>query len=360
MNIDIIKILLPAVISFLVGVTFTPLFAHYLYTYKLWKKKGQVKSLDGQIAILTETLREGNEHHTPRLGGVVIWVSVFITALLFWSMGHFFTTSITAKLDFISRKQTWLPLLGILVGAFVGGIDDILVTEGFKNSIGKMSSIGTYIGGGLSFPLRLGAVATLGMFAGSWFYFKLDVDAVYMPFYGHIHLGMAFIALFILVTVMLFSTSVIDGIDGLSGGIFSFIFTAYGVIALISNQIDISALCFVIVGGILAFLWFNVPPALFYMSETGIMALLLALSVISFMTDAVLFLPIIAFPLLATSLSVITQLLSKKFLKRKIFLVAPLHHHFEAKGWPKHRIVMRYWIVSFICALLGIVVFLIA
>ena len=164
----------------------------------------------------------------------------------------------------------------------------------------------------------------------------------------------------VIVTLALFSTSVIDGIDGLSGGIFSSIFSAYGVIAFINQQIDIATLCFVIAGGIMAFLWFNIPPALFYMTETGIMGLLLALSVIVFMTDAVMYLPIIALPLVITTLSVIIQLLSKKFLKRKIFLVAPLHHHFEAKGWPRYRIVMRYWIVSYVCALLGVVIVLIS
>jgi phospho-N-acetylmuramoyl-pentapeptide-transferase len=110
----------------------------------------------------------------------------------------------------------------------------------------------------------------------------------------------------------------------------------------------------------MAFLWFNVPPALFMMGETGIMALLLCLSVITFMTDAVLYLPIIALPLVVTTMSVILQLLSKKFLKRKMFLVAPLHHHFEAKGWPRYRIVMRYWIVSYMCALFGVVIVLVS
>ena len=104
----------------------------------------------------------------------------------------------------------------------------------------------------------------------------------------------------------------------------------------------------------------NVPPASFMMGETGVMALLLALSVIVFLTNSVFYLPIIAFPLIVTSMSVILQLSWKKILKRKLFLVAPLHHHFEVKGWQRHTIVMRYWIVAYVCALLGVIIAIIS
>ena len=172
---------------------------------------------------------------------------------------------------------------------------------------------------------------------------------------------MAFIPFFIIVMLAIYSGGVIDGIDGLSGGIFASIFSGYAIIAFIQNQIDISALCAVIVGGILAFLWFNIPPARFYMSETGSMALTITLVVIAFMTDSVgdghgvIALPIIAFPLLLTSASVIIQLLSKKFRGKKVFLVAPLHHHFEAIGWSASKVAMRYWIVGIIFTLFGVI-----
>ena len=148
--------------------------------------------------------------------------------------------------------------------------------------------------------------------------------------------------------------------DGLSGGVMSAVFTAYGMIAYAHGQVNIAALCFVIVGGIMAFLWFNIPPALFYLSETGMLALSLTLSVIAFLTDAVMYLPVIAFPLLITTLSVILQLFWKKVFKRKLFIVAPLHHHFQAQGWPASKVTMRYWIVSYMCALLGVVIVLIS
>jgi phospho-N-acetylmuramoyl-pentapeptide-transferase len=280
---------------------------------------------------------------------------VFTTTILLWLISKFDPTPVTQKLEFISRNQTWLPLFAMAVGAIVGAIDDLLVVEAYK---GRLNS---YIGGGLSFPVRLFAVSALGLFAGWWFYAKLGVDYVYMPFHGNVHLGgFLFTLFFVIVTLATFSTGVIDGVDGLSGGVMSAVFTAYGMIAYSHGQVNISAFCFVVVGGIMAFLWFNIPPALFYLSETGMLALSLSLSVIAFLTNAVVYLPIIALPLMATTLSVILQLFWKKFFKRKLFLVAPLHHHFQALGWASSKVTMRYWIVSYMCAMLGVVIALIS
>lgn len=355
-SLDPLKVLFPAMVSFVFGIVVAPYIIKVLTHYKIWKKKAVTKTIDGKEATITANLHKNDEEKKLlRMGGIVVWGSVFFTALLFWILSKVYPTEMTSKLDFISRNQTWLPLMGMLVGAFVGGIDDLLVSQFFNKKEG------TYIGGGLSLSIRMMSVSLMGLFAGCWFYFKLGVVSVYVPFFGPVILGgLIFIIFFVLVTLSLFSTSVIDGIDGLSAGIFTSIFSAYGAIAFINNQINISALCFVIAGAILAFLWFNVPPASFMMGETGIIAILLSLSVIVFLTDAVLYLPIIALPLVITTLSVIFQLFWKKFFKKKLFLVAPLHHHFEAKGWPRHRIVMRYWIVSYICALLGVILVLIS
>jgi phospho-N-acetylmuramoyl-pentapeptide-transferase len=349
---DSFKVLLPTIVSFGVGIILAPIVSHYLYKYKLWKKKSVTKTIDGHEATISSKLHDDENKQTPRMGGIVVWASVIITALFFWLLSHLYPTPMTLKLDFVSRTQTWLPLMALIVGAVVGLIDDLLVVEAFKKN-------GSYIGGGLSFPIRLLAVALMGLFAGWWFYYKLGVSSVYIPFMGDVQLGLWFILFFVIVTLATFSTGVIDGIDGLSGGVMISIFTAYGMIAFAHAQINIATLCFVIVGGIMAFLWFNIPPALFYLTETGMLALSLSLSVIAFLTDAVIYLPIIAFPLVATTASVILQLLSKKIFHKKLFLVAPLHHHFEAVGWPRYKVTMRYWIVSFVCAILGVVIALI-
>lgn len=352
---DSLKILLPAIVTFLVGVSIAPAFINFLVKYKLWKKKNVSTTIDGKLATITATLHNDEGVPVPRMGGVIVWFSVLVTALCFWLISKIYPTDLTLKLDFISRNQTWLPLMAMIVGAIVGALDDLLVVEAFG------SKLNSYIGGGLSFPVRLLSVASMGLFVGWWFYVKLGVTSVYIPFYGDLFLsGVLFIVFFILVTLAVFSTGVIDGIDGLSGGVMSAVFTAYGMIAYLHGQIDIATLCFVFVGGILAFLWFNIPPAKFYLSETGMLALTLALSVIAFLTDAVMYLPIIALPLVVSTLSVILQLFWKKFFKRKLFLVAPLHHHFQAKGWQSQTVTMRYWIVSYICAMLGVIVVLIS
>jgi phospho-N-acetylmuramoyl-pentapeptide-transferase len=116
----------------------------------------------------------------------------------------------------------------------------------------------------------------------------------------------------------------------------------------------------VIVGGILAFLWFNIPPARFYMSETGSMALTVTITVIAFLTNHVLLLLVIAFPLIATSMSNVVQLIYKRIFGRKLLQIAPIHHHFEAIGWPAYKVTMRYWIISIFCAILGTVLALVA
>ena len=354
-TLDPLKILLPAIISFLVGIAIAPDFINFLNRHKFWKKKNVSTTIDGQAATITAALHNDEGIKVPRMGGFVIWFSVLVTALSLWLISQYFTSALSIKLDFISRNQTWLPLMAMLVGALVGMLDDLLVVEAFG------SKLNSYIGGGLSFPIRLLAVSSLGLFAGWWFYAKLGVDSVYIPFYGHLVLGgFLFILFFIIVTLALFSTGVIDGVDGLSGGVMSAVFTAYGMIAYLQGQIDIATLCFVFVGAILAFLWFNIPPAKFYLSETGMLALSLALSVIAFLTDAVMYLPIIALPLVVSTLSVILQLSWKKIFKRKLFLVAPLHHHFQAKGWQSQTVTMRYWIVSYICAVLGVVIVLVS
>jgi phospho-N-acetylmuramoyl-pentapeptide-transferase len=202
-------------------------------------------------------------------------------------------------------------------------------------------------------------VSLTALFSGWWFYEKLGVHEIDIIGVGPVDLGIFFIPFFVIVALSIYASSVIDGIDGLSGGTFMFIFTAYAGIALYQNQVDLAALSATIAGGILAFLWFNVPPARFYMTETGIMALTMALTTIAFMTDmlgggeGVSVLPIIGFLLVATVASDIIQVVSKRFFGRKVFRIAPLHHHFEALGWPGYKVTMRYWILGFVCAVLG-------
>ncbi len=354
MILDLAKVFVPAILSFAFGIALTPLLTHYLYTKRMWKKKAGKIDLDGKETPLFNKLHETRETGTPRLGGIIIWVSTLLSIL---TVSFFVTISGSEplqSLDFLSRNQTWIPLAVLLLGAFIGFIDDLFEIRGTNGKTG-----------GLSLRKRLILVGLIGLLCGLWFYFKLEVSFVGFPFIGPLFIGAFLIPLFSLITIGVYSGGIIDGIDGLAGGIFAIIFGAYGIIAFFQYQIDLAAFCAALVGGILAFLWFNIPPARFYMSETGSMALTLALAVVAFMTDSLgggkglSVLPIIAFPLVITSLSAIIQMMSKKFLKRKVFRIAPLHHHFEALGWPSYKVTMRYWVFGVIAALLGSVVALV-
>ncbi len=355
MIIDIVKVFLPSTVAFCMGIFITPLLTNFLYKHKMWKKKAGKVDSQGNPTVIFNSLHKEKEVGTPRMGGVVIWGSTIVTVLGFFFIARFFPGAISHKIDFLSRNQTWLPLSTLFLGAIVGLIDDYLEIKGSHD----------HIAGGLSLKKRLFAVLLISFLCAAWFYFKLEVSSIGLPFGGEFHLGLLFIPFFMAVTVFIYSGGVIDGIDGLAGGIFATMFASYAGIAFYQNQIDLAALCTTIVGGILAFLWFNIPPARYYMSETGTMGLTITLAVVAFLTDSlaggygILVLPVIALPLVLTTLSNIIQVLSKKYRGKKVFLVAPLHHHFEALGWPAYKVTMRYWIIGIIFAILGLILALI-
>ena len=318
----------------------------------MWKKNPRTESVDITNSDFARVHNTASEISTPRVGGIIIWVSVLLCVLLIYLLSIFFPSDLTEKLNFFSRSQTLIPLASLILASCIGLVDDMFQILG-KGSIAKDNIIYR--------KFKIFLVSVIGLAISLWFYYKLDMHTVHLPWNGDLDIGIWFIPFFIIIMLAVFSTSVIDGMDGLSGGILTSIFTAYAVIAFVNNQIDIAALCAVIAGGTLAFLWFNVPPARFYMGETGILGLTVTLSVIAFLTNSVLLLPIIAFPLAATSLSVILQIISYKYFgKRRIFRVAPLHHHFEALGWSREKVVMRYWIVGVVFAILGVIVALIS
>jgi phospho-N-acetylmuramoyl-pentapeptide-transferase len=352
MLLNVLKIFIPWIFTFFVGISITPILTHYLYKHKMWKKKaGKGAGLGDKTGTpIFNELHKEKETGTPRMGGIIIWVSVLITSLVFWALGFFFPEDLTTKFDFMSRGQTWLPLFTLISASLIGLVDDLLT----------VSDKGTYLAGGMPLKIRLGVVSLIGLIGGWWFYSKLGVSSIAIPFDGVWEMGILIIPFFILVMLALFSSGVIDGIDGLSGGVMASIFAAYGGIAFFQNQIDLSVFCAVIVAGILAFLWFNIPPARFYMSETGMLGLTTTLTVVAFLTGHVLILPIIAFPLFITTLSDIIQVSSKKYRGKKVFLVAPIHHHFEALGWPSYKVTMRYWIIGVVFAVIGMILALLS
>lgn len=349
---DVVRVLIPAGTAFVIGVGLTPIITHYLYRYKAWKKTPGKVAYDGSTATEFNRLHTGHETRAPRMGGIIVWASTLLAITGFAFFAKLFPGPITEQLDFFSRGQTWMPLAALLVGAFAGLIDDLLIIRPGGN--------------GLRLRYRLFLVIGLSLLIGMWFYQKLEVTSIQIPFDGELYLGIFIIPFFILTSLALFASGVIDGIDGLSGGVFASIFGSYAIIAFSQNQIDLAAFCAVVTAGLLAFLWFNIPPARFYMSDTGTMALTLSIPVVAFMTDTigdgigVAVLPLIGAILVATVASDILQMFWKRFFGRKLFRIAPLHHHFEAIGWPGEKVTMRYWILSILFAFLGVILALIA
>lgn len=304
--------------------------------------------MGGQEASEFNRLKGNEETKTPRMGGIVIWGSVVITIFTLYSLSLFSDNKFFDELFFLSRAQTWIPFAALMIGAVFGFLNDFYDVQ--------------HGGKGVRLSYRLLIISLLAGFIGWWFYSKLGVDSIGIPFAEPLYLGILIIPFFIIFTNALYASGVIDGIDGLSGGVFATIFSAYGGVAFMQTQYDLAAFCLMVTGSILAFLWFNIPPARFWMTETGSMALTLTLAVVALMSDniveghGIMLLPIIGFLLVVTVLSNVIQILYKKATGKKFFRIAPLHHHFEAIGWPSHKVTMRYWVISMICAVAGLII----
>ena len=350
MILNVLKVFGGSVIAFFAGMALTPVLTHYLYKYKMWRKEVRQFAPDGSPTPIFSKLHRERETAVPRLGGILIWTVPLMMIVLFRVFIYFFPAQfIFHKLNFLSRAQTWLPLFTLISASLVGLADD------FLQIFGK----GKYIAGGMRFSRRLAMIILIASAGAWWFYTKLEISSVFVPFWGGIELGIVFPIFFVIVMVATFSGGVIDGLDGLAGGVLAASFSAYAGIAFFQNQLDIATFASSIVGALLAFLWYNIPPARFYMGESGIMGLTTTLTVLAFLTDSVAVLPIIALPLVLASGSSLIQLLSKRFFGRKIFKVAPLHHHLEAVGWPAHQVTMRFWVIAVVFAVIGMVITLI-
>ena len=282
---------------------------------------------------------------TPAMGGLVIWGTVLFL-ILAYRMACYFDFSPFCSLSFLSRAQTRLPL-GILVAAgLLGLLDDYLNAK----KIGPK-------GGGLRMRVRLISYTAIGVIGAYWFYRLLDWDFIHFPFIGTFHVGWWYVPFFVFVFVATsFSANETDGLDGLAGGTFMTSFGAMAIISFAQGRLDLAALCLAILGALLAFLWFNVPKASIFMGDTGAMSLGSVLAAIAMITNTALLLPIIVLPFVIEAISVIIQIFSKKIFKKKVFRSAPIHHHLEAIGWQESQIVMRSWIISMICASIGVVI----
>lgn len=319
----LIKVFSLAAISALLAFLWTPILTDFLYKYKVWKK-----TFKEGAPILSKMHK--HKENTPTMGGILIWLTVFVVTMILNR----------------SREQTWLPTFALVTTGVLGAVDDII------NIRGK---------GGMKARYKLIWLIAIAALGAWWFYSKLGYNSIHIPAVGDFIIGWWYIPLFIFVIISTANAvNITDGMDGLAAGLLIMAYLAYGFIAFAGGQFGIAGFCASIAGALLAFLWFNIHPARFFMGDTGALALGATLGVIAMLTNSVLVLIIVGAVFIVETLSVIVQRCYKKVTGgKKIFISTPIHQHFQAKGWPETKVVMRFWVIGAIAAVLGLVIGLI-
>ncbi len=342
-SVALTKIFLLTSISFIFALSATPFLTAFLYKNKLGK---QIRN-DGSTPLFSEMHK--SKAGTPTMGGVLVWGTLLFLICLFWFLDRVLNIKDAHNLNFLTRKETLLPL-GAFIGASVVGLADDWLDVRHRGHKGR----------GMRFRFKVVLYSLVASVGAWWFYFKLGFDYVYIPFYGNLNLGWVFIPFFILSVVGISSAvNLTDGLDGLAGGILMVSFSTLGLIAFLQGKQDLAAFIGVICGSLLAFLWFNVHPARFFMGDTGSMGMGVLLAIVAFLTNTVILLSLIGFVFMAEAASFFAQLFWKKVFKKKLILSAPIHHHFQAIGWPEAKVTMRFWIISAVTSIIGVIVYFI-
>jgi len=246
---------------------------------------------------------------------------------------------------------------GLLIGLVVLGIAlamEVLALVGILGTADDWLNART--GDGISAVQKLLWQAVVAGVAAWQIQDTYQIDQLAVPFIGAV--GIHPIAFILIAAFAIVATSnavnITDGLDGLAGGTLIFAFTGYMVIAFAFGQPNLAVLCALIIGALLAFLWFNVHPAQIFMGDSGSLALGATLAVTAVITGQVLLLPLIGLIFVLETGSVILQVVSVKLRGKRLFLMSPLHHHYELKGWDEEKITMRFWIIGALAALVGV------
>jgi len=325
------QILLLGFLSFALSMALTPLYTTIAYKYEWWKKQ-RTEAMGGAKATVYAKLHAAkHKRNIPNMAGVVFITAAALVTLLF-------------NLD---RSETWLPLAGMIGAGVIGFIDDWMNIRGSTGIAGMRAK--------LKFFLH----SLVGLVGGWWFYAKLDVTSLNFGF-GEVALGALVIVLFWFVVVATANAvNITDGLDGLAGGLLVSSFGVYAIICAVQGQYALAGFCLSIVGGLLSYTWFNIFPARFFMGDVGSFAMGTALGIIALQTDTIFVLPIVGAVYVAETGSVIINRTSRKLRHgKKVFLSSPIHHHFEAIGWPETKVTMRFWILGQVSAVLGLILFL--
>lgn len=326
------EIFIFGLLGFLISMALTPIYTGLAFAGKWWKKP-RTTAITGEQAKVYQKLHAAkHQRNIPTMAGMVFVVSVALVTLAFN----------------LSRSETWLPLAAMAGGGLIGLVDDFINVKGFGGGIAGMRA-----------KLKAALLVGVSLIGGLWFYNKLEISAVHIPFIGEWHIGWLIVPLFILVVFsMAVAVNFTDGLDGLAGGLGAIAFGAYAVVAIIEEKYGIAGFCMTMAGALLSYTWFNVYPARFFMGDVGSFAIGTSLGVVAMLTDTIWLLPIIGFIFMIEAGSVVIQIISKKTRGgKKIFLSSPIHHHFEAIGWPETKVTMRFWIIGQMAAVFGLILF---
>ena len=338
---ELLKVLIVSFITFGIALLLTPALIRVLDRFKVGKN---IRN-DGDTPIFSAM--HASKQGTPTMAGILIWGTVTFLIVLFWVMDRVFHIQFFHILNFLNRKETLLPLGALLGASLVGLLDDILDLrgQGYKNR-------------GLRFRHKIFFYIVVAAIGAYWFYYKLGFSLVAIPFGPVVNFHWLYIPFFILVVVGTgFAVNETDGLDGLAGGTLLFSFVAYALIAYLQGFYQLATFSGALAAGLLAFLWFNIPPARFFMGDTGSMGLGTALAIIAFLVNGSLLLPFIGIVFVVEAASFLLQIFWKKVFHKKLLLSAPIHNHLQAKGWPESKVVMRFWIVSMMFAVLGVIMY---
>ena len=326
---ELVGIFILSVVAFIVAMLLTPVYTDMAYRYKFWKRQRDTSTTGEKLLVFVKLHEEKFKRNIPTMAGVIGVVAIIL---------------VTAVLN-LDRAQTWLPLAALIGGGIVGLLDDVINIRGQGVGVAGLRS---------SFKFLM--ITALGVVLGWWFYQNIGVDAIHIPFVGDLALGWAIIPVFAFAVVATGNAvNISDGLDGLAGGLLSASFGAFGLIALLQGQFMLAGFCFTVVGALLAYLWFNIYPARFFMGDVGSFAFGTSLGVVAMMTNTFFLLPVIGILFVIEAGSSAIQIFSKRVFKRKVFISAPIHHHLEAKGWPETKVTMRFWVIGAVAAFIGVV-----
>ncbi len=314
--------------AFLLSMFLTPIYTFLAYRFKFWKKQRSTSTTGEKLEVFTKLHAAKFTRNIPTMAGMIFVVSITVTTLAF-------------NMD---RGQTWLPLAALVGGALVGLIDDVINVRGHGAGVAGLRS-------GAKFLM----ITSLGLVLGWFFYSKLGIDVIHVPFIGNVVLGWGIVPLFAFAVVATGNAvNISDGLDGLAGGLAAISYVAFGIIAMIQGQVILAGFCFTVLGALLSYLWFNIYPARFFMGDVGSFALGASLGVVAMLTNTLLLLPVIGILFVVEAGSSLLQIFSKKVFKKRIFISAPIHQHLQAIGWPETKVTMRFWVLGSVAAFVGI------